>query len=93
MDSYYPDYALHAPVITEEWNKLWLGARDVTNNTGELSAIGEAMLWLLHEAPDDNRIPVKLRYDSMYAAHMAQGICVPRANEELAQKVVNLSTK
>ena len=42
--SRYPDYVLHAQVIAEPWDPLWIGARDLTNNTGELSAIGEVML-------------------------------------------------
>ena len=69
-----PDYVLHSPVVTETWDQLWLGARERTNNTGELSAIGELMLWLLHEAPDEGNVPMVVRYDSTYAANMAQGI-------------------
>ena len=36
-----PGCVLHANVIVEEWNRLWMGARDETNNTADLSAIGE----------------------------------------------------
>ena len=78
-----PDFVLHAPVVTQEWHHLWLGARQRTNNTGELSAIGEAMIWLLEECPDDGHQPVVLRYDSVYAANMAQGVWTPSSNEEL----------
>ena len=85
-----PDYVLHAPVVTQEWNHLWLGAREKTNNTGELSAIGEALIWLLEECPDDGRRPVLLRYDSEYAARMTQGIWTPEANEELIATVRGL---
>ena len=48
-----------------------------TNNTGELPAIAEAMIWLLEEAPDTGVEPVELRYDSYYAANLAQGILGP----------------
>ena len=33
-----PDYVLHAPVVTEPWDHLWMGARECTNNTGEVSS-------------------------------------------------------
>eukprot|EP00969_Alexandrium_andersonii_P154001 6808533-Alexandrium_andersonii.AAC.1 len=63
-----PDFVLHGPVVTEQWSQLWVGAREHTNNTGELSAIAEALLWLIDEAPDGGGEPVLLRYDSVYAA-------------------------
>ena len=69
-----PDFVLHAPVVVEEWDPLWLGARVCTNNTAELSAVGEVMIWLLNDAPDDGHQPVKIRYDSYYAADVAQGV-------------------
>ena len=50
-----PEHVLHGPVVTERWSELWVGAREHTNNTGELSAIAEAMLWLLEEAQDGGR--------------------------------------
>jgi len=88
-----PEFILHAPVVTQEWDHRWIGAREATNNTGELSAIGEAMLWLTHEAPDDGSIPVTIRFDSYYAANMARGIWVPRANEELAVMVRDMTAQ
>ncbi len=69
-----PDFILHAPVVLQDWDHRWIGAREATNNTAELSAIGEAMLWLLEEVPDDGTLSVKLRYDSEYAAKIAHGI-------------------
>ena len=86
-----PDYLLHGPVLTQEWDHQWIGAREKTNNTGELCAIGEAMLWLMGEASDDGRVPVVLRFDSYYAANMAQGIYEPASNEELCDKVRELT--
>ena len=85
-----PEFVLHAPVVTQEWNHLWIGAREKTNNTGEVSAIGEAMMWLLNECPDNGQTPVLLRYDSEYAANMAQGIWEPESNEELISTVRGL---
>eukprot|EP00969_Alexandrium_andersonii_P327725 14482323-Alexandrium_andersonii.AAC.1 len=85
-----PDWVLHAPVVTQHWSQLWLGAREQTNNTGELSAIAEAMLWLLEEAPDDGHVPVELRYDSEYAANVSRGMWTPKENEELAARTREL---
>ena len=82
-----PEFILHAPVICEEWHPMWIGSREKTNNTGELTAIGEAMLWLLGEAPDDGTLPVEIRFDSKYAANIASGTWLPKSNEELAWKV------
>ena len=42
---------LYGPVITDASSTLSLGATLGSNNTGELSAIGEALLWLRDEAP------------------------------------------
>ena len=85
-----PDYVLHAPVITEEWDHLWLGARRKTNNTAEISAVAEIMLWLLNEAPDNGDCPAKIRFDSFYAANVAQGIWTPISNQELAARTREL---
>jgi hypothetical protein len=60
-----PEFVPHAPVVVQQWDHRWLGARDETNNTAELTAIGEVMHWLLEEAPDHGSAPVHLRYDSI----------------------------
>ena len=88
-----PDYILHGPVLTADWDHRWLGAREETNNTAELTAIGEAMMWLYNEAPDDGTVPAIVRYDSQYAANLAQGIWDPKSNEELAYAVRELVIK
>eukprot|EP00959_Pyramimonas_sp_CCMP1952_P105608 2208205-Pyramimonas_sp.AAC.1 len=49
------------------------------------------MKWLLEEAPDPGGVRVHVRYDSEYAANMAQGIWTLGANEELAQAVRELA--
>ena len=89
---YLPSHYLYGPVMTDMWDHRWIGARDHTNNTGELSAIIEAMLWLLQEAPDNGSEPVMLRYDSQYAANLATGRWSPQCNQELvgeARRAVN----
>mmetsp|Transcript_6346 Transcript_6346/g.6562 ORF Transcript_6346/g.6562 Transcript_6346/m.6562 type:complete len:298 (+) Transcript_6346:19-912(+) len=48
-----------------------LGATVGSNNTGELCAIGEALLWL--NDVDNSVIPAIIRYDSKYAAESVQG--------------------
>jgi ribonuclease HI len=88
-----PEFVLHAPVVVQQWDHRWLGARDETNNTAELTAIGEVMHWLLEEAPDHGAAPVHLRYDSIYAANIARGIWEPKSNEELAEAVRALTAK
>ena len=93
VDTEVPDYVLHGPVVVGRWDPLWLGAGDATNNTGELSAIGELMLWLLHEAPDRGDVPVHIRFDSKYAANMAQGVWEPKTNEHLAARVRELTSQ
>eukprot|EP00973_Karenia_brevis_P049084 6808236-Karenia_brevis.AAC.1 len=45
------------------------------------------MLWLTREAPDGGDVPVLIRYDSEYAAGLAQGKYEARCNEELASEV------
>ena len=85
-----PDCTLYGPVVVDTASHLWLGATARTNNTGELTAVGEAMLWLLGEAPDDGTTAVELRYDSEYAAKVAQGCWKPEANRQLAEKVRSL---
>eukprot|EP00974_Lingulodinium_polyedra_P075619 7326890-Lingulodinium_polyedra.AAC.1 len=51
------------------------------------------MMWLREEAPDSGSEPVELRYDSQYAANMARGIWVPKANEELAARTRALTAR
>ncbi len=82
-----PDYVLHGPVVVGRWDPLWVGAQDATNNTAELSALAELFLWLLSEAPDGGSVLVHIRFDSFYAANIAQGIWDPKANEVLSARV------
>eukprot|EP00973_Karenia_brevis_P032456 4476761-Karenia_brevis.AAC.1 len=62
---------LFGPVITDTSSKYYLGASVGSNNTGELTAIGEAMLWL--RDIDTSDLPAIVYVDSKYAMHSAIG--------------------
>eukprot|EP00973_Karenia_brevis_P066701 9273268-Karenia_brevis.AAC.1 len=51
------------------------------------------MLWLRDEAPDGGETPVLLRFDSFYAANIAQGVWEPKSNEELAAKTREITAE
>lgn len=44
---------LHGPVVLNPASNNWIGAQRATNNTGELPAMIEALIWINQEAPDD----------------------------------------
>ena len=52
-----PDYILFGPVVTHCWDPNFLAAERGTNNTGELTAIGEACLWLLDRSEERSGDP------------------------------------
>ena len=95
-----PDYILFGPVVTHCWDPNFLGAERGTNNTVELTAIGEACLWLLERSdersgdPDDPQslavVLAYIYYDSEYARNMATRDSAPSQNVELANKVADL---
>ncbi|CAE8679070.1 unnamed protein product [Polarella glacialis] len=88
-----PVVKLYGPVSLDEWDTIWLGARTHSNNTAELSAIGEACDWLLREEQNDgegNKAPATIYYDSTYAANMAQKLWEPQDNIEIARQVAQL---
>jgi ribonuclease HI len=90
-----PQIKLYGPVITGKWDQLWIGAREHTNNTAELTAIGEAMWWLAHEDTSakikDKKPSATIYYDSEYAAKMAQEEWVPNENHEIVREVTRLA--
>ncbi len=70
-----PVASRYGAVVTKAGHAEFLGADCPSNNTGELSAIGHALL--LASAPDSPLRPgagLILRYDSEYAAKSVQGI-------------------
>ena len=77
---------LYAPVCLDREDQRFLGAEQASNNTGELSAIAEALLWLRDECPGPAGVPAEIVYDSKYAADLTLGVTEPHANQELAQQ-------
>ena len=60
-------------VITDPKDPLSLGASTSSNNTGELSAFAEAMIWLICEAPHWRDRGVVFAFDSTYAIGAGTG--------------------
>lgn len=87
--------ALYGPVITLSCDPLFFGASCHTNNTAELTAIGEACRWLLDflSGPTPNK-PHKavILYDSEYAYGLATScrLTTPNTNHQLAESVATL---
>eukprot|EP00972_Heterocapsa_arctica_P060112 8865854-Heterocapsa_arctica.AAC.1 len=59
----------YGPVITNKHGFGYIGAETATNNTGELSAIGRALIYVI--ACELTTRPLVIHYDSEYAASMA----------------------
>ena len=81
------DVELFGPVPTARWDNRWLGAEIASNNTGELTAMAEALLWLDTEAPGDPTLPALIRYDSTYAFEVITGKATPTENIDLVQNI------
>ena len=72
------------PVILDKGSSYYLGSDVATNNTGELSAIGEFLLYLRDEADDATLSKnIIIRYDSEYAAKTILGMWKPVKNTAL----------
>ena len=84
-------HQLFGQVITKHTDKYFLGAEYGSNNTGELTAIAEALLWLLEY--EDTRKPAAIYYDSTYAAKIATGEYKAKNNKYLATKTKQLLYK
>jgi len=81
---------LWGPVVVDETSERWLGATVTSNNTGELSAVAEALIWL-HENHNENAPrDIHIRSDSKYALGICAGKMKPTANLELSRKVHRL---
>eukprot|EP01050_Picozoa_sp_SAG11_P019541 SAG11_NODE_3128_length_2665_cov_1.692518_3_plen_407_part_00 len=74
---------LWGPVETNPGSPWWCGAPRGTNNTGELTGIGQALIWL-RDIDKTNR-PAAMLYDSGYAANMVAGRWQPNSNQFLVQ--------
>lgn len=72
---------------------MWLGARRGTNNTAEISAIGEACRWLLsliHDLPVYHSRKITIYYDSEYAYGVTTRLTKCKDNHELVESVAQL---
>ena len=71
----------------------YLGADHLSNNTAELSAIGQALRWIQSpQAPvsSDGTTYVCLHSDSQYALNMTKGLSRPTVNKKLVKIVRQL---
>lgn len=78
---------LFGPVELSASSVHFVGAEVASNNTGELSAICEALLWLQREG---SHAPARLRYDSKYAANIAEKVWRAHKNVALAERCQSL---
>ena len=72
------------PVITNTNSRPYLGADKHTNNTGETTAIIEAMLWALYEDPKKDT-PIVIRPDSQLAMGWIIGDIKANTNQNLVK--------
>ena len=66
-------------VNTDYSSPFYLGATVGSNNTAELSAIMEAMLYLLHAKVKPGKVIIN--YDSKWAAQMTRGHARPKTSQ------------
>ena len=88
-----PCVRLYGPVMEDKWDNEFLGATGQSNSTAELTAIGEACLWLLHETDELEKTPAVIYYDSEYAAKTAQREWKPQDNIGLVETIADLVEK
>ena len=74
-------------VITQSGAPNFIGAEVGSNNTAELTAIAEALRWLLTEGGGNEAI---IRADSQYAGNLASGAWKAKANRALVAHVQEL---
>mmetsp|Transcript_13325 Transcript_13325/g.46295 ORF Transcript_13325/g.46295 Transcript_13325/m.46295 type:complete len:317 (+) Transcript_13325:64-1014(+) len=72
---------LRGPVVLDAEAEHFRGAEVTSNNTAELTAVAEALIWLAAEKSHDAAC---ILYDSKYAACITQGIYKATANRALA---------
>ena len=73
------------PVVTDYKSLVYLGARKHSNNTGELTALMEAMLWAL-EKDTQTHTPIIMRPDSELAMGWVIGDIIAHTNKDLVKK-------
>lgn len=72
---------LYGPVELSGKSPWFIGAEVASNNTGELSGIAHALLWLRDEG---GHAPAAIVYDSEYAAKITQGVYQATKNPAIA---------
>jgi ribonuclease HI len=83
-----PIVELFGPVVTDESDPLFMGADGHSNNTGELQAVAEALLWL--KDTERSLSPVLFCLDSEYAANAIQGTSQVHKSAVLIEKGTQL---
>ena len=66
----------------DELSSVYVGAKECNNNTAELTAIIEAMIWALERAELEGGV-VHILYVSRYAAENIMGLAHPTRNKKL----------
>ena len=79
--------------MEDKWDNVFLGATGQSNNMAELTAIGEACLWLLHETDELEKAPATIYHDSEYAARTAQREWELQDNIGLVETIADLVEK
>lgn len=74
-------------VITDSKEGGYIGAEVGSNNTAELTAMAQALRWLLI---DDTNKPAIINTDSQYAGNLACGNWKAKANKKLVRNVQKL---
>ena len=69
------------PVLTTDTSPYYLGASVGSNNTAEISAIMESILYLLRSATPPTKVTIY--YDSKWAAQMTRGLSRPKKHNQL----------
>ena len=84
-----PEAELYGPVILDQASPFHIGAAVASNNTAELSAIGEALIWLCEDVDTDviRDGVVCMCYDSEYAHSSVVGIFNGEKNRELIMNI------
>ena len=80
------------PVVTDYKSPVYLGARKHSNNTGELTALMEAMLWAL-EKDTQPHTPIIIRPDSELAMGWVIGDIIAHTNKDLVKKARQIYEK
>ena len=86
----------HGPVVVTQTNDMYLGAQRLSNNTGEMTAVIEALLWILMKHRfgqthlDLLSKPLLIITDSAYVLGLFNGTLLPRENFLIASLLKHL---